>query len=160
MDHAPAKSLDQLQGQPAGRFTRHRDAMLLLETLTEVSGEHAVCTWRPPTSHTVLNDGKGFPAYIAIECMAQCVAVHAGALASLKGLGPPLGLLLGTRSFKATETHLEAGVEYRVRCRELLRDPQGLASFDCNIRKGDIEVAACHLAVYQFAPGTEPDDRT
>ncbi|MDX1718325.1 MAG: TSUP family transporter, partial [Anderseniella sp.] len=42
------------------------------------------------------------PAYIGIETMAQCIAVHAGARARVRGFGPPLGFLLGTRLFSSS----------------------------------------------------------
>lgn len=150
--------MEQLLNQPAARFTRHREGMLLLDRLLEASPEHAVCSWQAPQTHPIFGPYDGFPTYVAIECMAQCVAVHAGAKSSLKGLGPPLGLLLGTRMFKAAKSHLDKDVEYRVTCRELLRDSQGLASFDCEMSSSDFTVASCRLAVYEYSPGTEPDE--
>lgn len=151
-------TMNDLAGQPAARFVRHRDSMLLLDRLLEMSPEHAVCSWRVPDSHPIFGASEEIPGYVAIECMAQCVAVHAGAMAALKNQGPPLGLLLGTRQFSATQTHLDRGSDFLVKCRELLRDTQGMASFECEIRKHDFVVAKSRLAVFEYLAGTESDE--
>lgn len=150
--------MKHLVGQPAARFTRHRGSMLLLDKLLEISAEHSVCSWSVPVSHPIFGMKEGIPAYVAIECMAQCVAVHAGAISLLKNQGPPLGLLLGTRQFRATQTHFESGIEYRVTCHELLRDTQGMASFGCGIGSGDEVFASCQLVVFEHLAGTEQDE--
>ena len=106
-----------------------------------------------------ISDQDGIPSYLAMECMAQCIAVLAGARARLDGLAPPLGLLLGTRSFKAEASHLISGVDYRVSCRELIRDSQGLASFDCSMASGGATVAACRLIVFELQRGAVLDDQ-
>lgn len=150
--------LDELAGTPAERFTRHRDAMLLLDRLEEMAFDRAVCTWRVPKNHPLFGTPQGVPVYVGIECMAQCVAVHAGALASLDGHGPPLGLLLGTRLFRASEDFLSEAVKYHVTCRELVRDGQGLASFDCSIERDNSTITVCRLTVYQFQQGARFDE--
>jgi predicted hotdog family 3-hydroxylacyl-ACP dehydratase len=130
--------------------------MLLLDQLVEASAQHAICTWRVPDEHPIFGTSQGVPSYVGIECMAQCIAVLGGAKASLDGFGPPLGLLLGTRRFEAGGSHLKCGVEYHVSCLELVRDSQGLASFDCEIRSKNSIVAACRLAVFERLPGSKP----
>lgn len=134
--------------------------MLLIDRLQEIGPNHVVCTWSPPDSLPDLQDDRGIPSYIAIECMAQSVAVLAGARARLKGLPPPLGLLLGTRSFKSKVTYLEPGTDCRVSCREILRDTQGLASFDCMMATGTEAVATCQLTVFELAQGESLSDRS
>lgn len=150
--------LEGLAGEPAVQFTRHRDAMLVLDRLEEIAFDRAVCTWRVPKSHPLFGTPQGVPAYVGIECMAQCVAVHAGALASMDGHAPPLGLLLGTRLFRASEDFLREGVKYHITCRELVRDSQGLASFDCEIRKANSTIAACRLTVFEYQQGSRLDE--
>jgi len=95
------------------------------------------------------------PAYVGIEFMAQCVAVHAGARARVHGLGPPLGFLLGTRHFKAKTKHFELGASYQTTCKELIRDSSGLGSYECNIRFQDGTVAEARLVVLEKEQGQE-----
>jgi predicted hotdog family 3-hydroxylacyl-ACP dehydratase len=118
---------------PAAEFIMHRPPMLLLDTLVECSG--------------------GTTVYVGVEFMAQCVAVHAGARARVEGLGPPLGFLLGTRHFKASITHFEVGETYRATCEELIRDTNGMGSYECSIVHGDTMVAQARLAVLEKERG-------
>jgi predicted hotdog family 3-hydroxylacyl-ACP dehydratase len=147
-----------LAGSSAGEFIRHTDRMLLLDRLVEAGPNHAVCSWHPPEHLPWLQDSWGIPAYVAIECMAQCVAVLAGAKARLNGFAPPLGLLLGTRHFEAQVSHLNFGVEYYVTCREIVRDGRGVASFECAVNTEDTTVAACRLTVFEQERGVEVED--
>ncbi|HKJ18392.1 MAG TPA: hypothetical protein VJ984_13655 [Xanthomonadales bacterium] len=141
--------LDMLVGQPATKFTLHRDEMLLVDQISRIDSRSATCTWTVPEFHPLFTLDGQIPAYVGIECMAQCIAVHAGALESLKGKGPPLGLLLGTRHFEASCDHLEKGIELQISCLEIIRDAQGLASFECEIKQEDLIVASCKLTVFQ-----------
>lgn len=140
-------------GLPADRLIRHRGSMLMLDTLLEIDWQRAVCEWRVSSDCALLVPGRGVPAYAAIECMAQCVAVHAGAMARSKGLAPPLGLLLGTRNFHADISWLQVGARYRVECQQLMRDEQGMAAFDCQIQHRDKIIAVSRLAVFEKESG-------
>lgn len=147
------RGIEAFAGMPAGELTRHSGSMLLVDRLQEIGPSHAVCSWSPPESLPDLQDDHGIPSYLAIECMAQAVAVLAGARARLDGLPPPIGLLLGTRSFQAAVSYLESGANYRISCREIIRDAQGLASFDCSMETGNRTVASCRLTVFELESG-------
>jgi len=154
------QSIEAFAGRPAGEFIRHSGRMLLLDRLLELGPEHALCTWTPRDPIPAISDSRGIPSYVSMECMAQCIAVHAGAKARLNGLAPPLGLLLGTRNFRAEVSHLLSGLDYRVSCRELIRDSQGLASFDCSMASSEATVAACRLIVFELQPGEALGDES
>jgi predicted hotdog family 3-hydroxylacyl-ACP dehydratase len=154
----PVQSIEAFAGRPAAEFTRHSGNMLLLDRLLELGPEHALCVWAARAVTPGVSDADGIPSYLSMECMAQCVAVLAGARARLDGLAPPLGLLLGTRRFRAEVSHLTSGVNYQVLCRELIRDSQGLASFDCSMTDGENTVAACRLVVFELQAGEALSD--
>ena len=88
--------LKMLSGMPAAEFVLHREPMLLLDRLVDVGPEYAICEWQVCDKIRFFEAGLGVPAYVGVEYMAQCVAVHAGARARVQGLAPPLGFLLGT----------------------------------------------------------------
>lgn len=140
---------------PAAEFVMHRDSMLLLDTLVECSGDTTLCEWTVGEDHAFIEDERGVPAYVGIEFMAQCVAVHAGARARVDGKGPPLGYLLGTRHFKASLSHFAIGETYRASCEELILDGNGLGSYDCRIMHGDECVANARLAVAEKEQGPD-----
>lgn len=151
-----AQADDRLKGfvgMPAGTFVMHRDPLLLLDTLVECEGETTVCEWCVDPDDSFVEPGKGVPAYVGVEFMAQCVAVHAGVRARAEGFGPPLGFLLGTRHFTASLTHFEVAETYRATCRELIRDSSGMGSYECSVVHGDTVVATARLAVLEKERG-------
>lgn len=153
-----AISLEDLSGMPAANFVMHRDPMLLLDTLVESDELGAICEWQVNANDPFVEIDCGVPAYVGVEFMAQCVAVHAGARARIVGLGPPLGFLLGARHFKASIEHFEIGEVYRATCQELIRDDSGMGSYECTILHGDEKVAEARLAVLEKERGKELSD--
>jgi predicted hotdog family 3-hydroxylacyl-ACP dehydratase len=87
--------------------------------------------------------------------MAQCVAVHAGACERVHGYPPPMGMLLGTRHFKVSETYLEIGRTYQTRCEELIRGSDGVAAFTCNISYDGQVIVNTRLSVWQLTKGNK-----
>jgi predicted hotdog family 3-hydroxylacyl-ACP dehydratase len=155
---SPLTSLHQLNGMPAAEFVLHREPMLLLDTLVE-SGDHGTtCEWHVGDDHSFLESKLGVPAYVGVEFMAQCVAVHAGARARIAGLGPPLGFLLGARHFKSSASHFSIGETYRVTCQELIRDDYGMGSYECHISHGELRIAEARLAVLEKVRGQKLDE--
>jgi predicted hotdog family 3-hydroxylacyl-ACP dehydratase len=140
---------------PAAEFVMHRDSMLLLDTLVDCSGDTTLCEWTVGDDHAFIEGERGVPAYVGIEFMAQCVAVHGGVRARVDGKGPPLGYLLGTRHFKASLSHFAIGETYRASCEELILDGNGLGSYDCKIMHGDKCVANARLAVVEKKQGPD-----
>jgi predicted hotdog family 3-hydroxylacyl-ACP dehydratase len=141
-------ALREFIGLPAADFVLHRDPMLLLDTLVDIGAEFARCEWKTGASPFAGAD-SGIPMYIGIETMAQCIAVHAGARARVRGLGPPLGFLLGTRHFRCSAPHFLPGRNYVVECQELVRDSQGMGSFACSIQLDGECMASANLAVLE-----------
>ena len=155
-DRALSEKLRPFAGMPASHFVLHRAPLLLLERLVDPGELITVCEWRVGETDAFLSTGRGVPAYVGLECMAQCVAVHAGVRARARGLGPPLGFLLGTRHYRANVEYFEPGLTHRATCRELISDGNGLGSYECSILLGDDVVAAARLAVLQKAEGQAP----
>ena len=148
-----SRRLEKLAGMSAAKFVVHRPPMLLLDRLVEIAPEYAVCEWRVQEEHAFLIPGRGVPAYIGVEYMAQCNAVHAGARERALGLSPQLGLLLGTRHFKADVHYFEVNSTYQVECRELARSTEGMASFECQIFLNGKTIVKARIAVLQKQHG-------
>jgi predicted hotdog family 3-hydroxylacyl-ACP dehydratase len=146
-------TLQDCIGMPASEFVMHREPMLLLDTLVECSGGTTVCEWTVGERDSFVVSREGVPAHVGVEFMAQCVAVHAGVRARVDGLGPPLGFLLGTRHFTASVNYFGIGETYRATCRELIRDGNGMGSYECSILHGDEVVASARLAVLEKEQG-------
>ena len=153
-----SRQLDQLVGMSAAEFVLHRKPLLLLDQLVSIGPEFVICEWRTQEDNVFLVKNRGVPSYIGVEYMAQCIAVHAGALERVFGFPPPLGFLLGTRHYKAEVPYFEAGVTYRVECKELIRTMKGMGSFDCQIFLNGQTIAKARLAVLQQPRGTSLDE--
>jgi len=150
---AVVTKLEDLVGMAAAEFIMHRPPMLLLDTLVECSGDVTICEWRVNPDDSFVEAGSGVPAYVGVEFMAQCVAVHAGARARVDGLGPPLGFLLGTRRFSASIDYFRIGETYRATCTELIRDSSGMGSYECSVLHNDSVVATARIAVLEKERG-------
>lgn len=147
------EQLQPMIGMPAREFLLHRKPMLLLDQLLEIGPQHAVCQWQVTPDDAFVSAGLGIPAYIGIEYMAQCVAVHAGACEKAHGFPPPLGMLLGARHFKTSEAYLKIGQIYQTRCEELIRGADGVAAFMCNITYKGHLIVNTRLSVWQLERG-------
>jgi predicted hotdog family 3-hydroxylacyl-ACP dehydratase len=152
-----SKQLKQLAGMPAAEFVLHRKPMLLLDQLVNIGPDFAICEWRVRQENAFLAPNVGVPAYIGVEYMAQCIAVHAGARERICGFPPPLGLLLGTRHYRAEVGYFDEGVTYSVECRELVRSMEGMGSFDCSILLNGRIIVEGRLAVLQKQRRKESD---
>jgi predicted hotdog family 3-hydroxylacyl-ACP dehydratase len=130
----------------------HRGAMLLLERVSAFDAKR-ICVECTPRRGAWYADARGnMPAWIGIELMAQAIAAHTGLLKRSEGKPMAPGVLLGTRSFDATQPDFTAGQVLRVTAALSFRDESGLAAYDCSIEAGDATLASATLKVF------EPDD--
>ncbi len=150
--------LESLAGRAASDFVLHREPMLLLDRLLRIGPEFAVCEWTVTPESSFYTPGVGIPTYVGVEHMAQCIAVHAGARARARGLGPPLGYLLGTRQFDTSQAWFTPDTCYRATCTELMRDDQGIAAFRCKVTLNDEVIASAQLSVLEKQSGSELSD--
>lgn len=137
-------------GMPAAEFLLHEPPMVLLDRIVEVDRDGAVCTCRTGPDSLFCLPGRGVPAWVAIEFMAQCIAVSAGACARLESRPIPLGLLLGTRQMKLHIDRFRPDVEYRVESRLNFKDDSGMAAHECCVRDGASVVAEARLTAKEI----------
>ena len=68
--------------------------------------------------------GRGVPAHISLEWMAQACAAYAGAEARDNNSPIKIGFLLGTRDFRARRTWLAEGERFRIEARLVYHDDE------------------------------------
>jgi len=105
--------------------------MCLLDRVVSHSPETTCCAVRPEDSGLFLDDEEGVPAWVGIEYLAQCIAVHAGLCAREKGEAPRTGLFLGSRRLQLRVAKLPAGHELLASARHLRGSASGLQAFAC-----------------------------
>ena len=99
-----------------------------------------------PFSHA----GKGVPAHIGIEYMAQACGALSGIEARAAGRPVRIGYLLGTRHFLAAVDWFPQDAQLTVRVSAAFRDGD-MGVFDCVIFSAGRELAAAQLTVHEPA---------
>jgi predicted hotdog family 3-hydroxylacyl-ACP dehydratase len=131
----------------------HARPMILLDEVTGMGegGLSAELTVRPDTPF--FESGRGVPAYVAIEWMAQACGAFVGVTALEAGQPVRLGLLLGTRNFRATVPWFLEGERLIVLAAPVFMNAE-MGAFDCRVSRAasDVELATASLTLYR------PDD--
>lgn len=125
----------------------HRRPMILLDELLayDDGAAEAALTIR---ENSLFLEQDGVPAHIGLEYMAQTCGAHAGALALERGEPVKIGLLLGTRQYRAHLPHFRLGERLVIAVSAVYRDRE-IGSFDCRIEIAGRPAAEAQLTVYQ-----------
>ena len=129
----------------------HEPPMVLLDSVIgwQQGKLHAAVEIRPDSPF--FHAGRGVPAHVGIEYMAQTCGAFAGLEAHRSGQPVRLGFLLGTRRYQALVPWLCVGWRLTVTADLVFREGQ-MGVFDCRIRHEGAEIATAQITVYQ------PDD--
>ncbi len=134
----------------------HSRPMLLVQCVLRHSADATVCQVDTADSG-LFRDGDGrVPAWVGLEYMAQCAAVHGGLVTRSTGVAPRAGMLLGTRRLRLVVDRFEAGQILRVSARRVHAGAQ-MVSFAAEIhdRTGERLLAEARLNIYL---ADRPDD--
>ena len=93
----------------------------------------------------------GVPSCVALEYMAQAMAVAVGREMRRNGGEPAVGFVVGTRAMDILVDMFEPGTDYIVRAECTYEDGE-FASFDCSISDSGGVVAA-KATLMAFRPG-------
>jgi predicted hotdog family 3-hydroxylacyl-ACP dehydratase len=135
---------------PIADLLPHKAPMILLDHVIGMDQESLQAAVRVTSGRLFFEDGRGMPAHVALEWMAQACGAWAGAQALDAGAKIKLGLLLGTRSFRAECAWLEEGRMFTVQASLNYMDNE-IGVFDCSVTDtaSRAEVAVAQLTVYQ-----------
>lgn len=139
-----------------GEFLPHRGVMLLIDRLVACDGTHGTAEVSISRRSSFYLPGRGVPAYVGIEYMAQAIAAFDGAQRRAQGLEPTTGFLLGTRQFKAARAYFGDGDRLTVKVAMIYRDGQ-VGSFDCAIEVNGETCSTATLNVYRPGDGEAGD---
>jgi predicted hotdog family 3-hydroxylacyl-ACP dehydratase len=119
---------------PLAGLIPHSGPMCLLERVLEHSPERTVCRVDPSGSAVMARPDGSVPAWVAIEYMAQCVAVHGGLVARAQGGTPRPGLLLGSRRVRFEAVDFAPGDALCVSARHHSGE-RALVVFECAVAR-------------------------
>ncbi|MDJ0846894.1 MAG: hypothetical protein QNK04_00795 [Myxococcota bacterium] len=113
----------------------HRSPLLLLERVLEHDGERTVARPALPDGGWLHRGDGSYPAWLAVEFMAQCAAAHEGLRARAEGRALPRGFLTTAQGLRLRRASFAAGEQLRVEARYLRGRPGlGAVSYTCVIR--------------------------
>lgn len=135
---------------PIAELLPHHGPAVLLDAVLEQQPDSLRARVRIGPQHPYFEAGRGVPAWVGIELMAQAVAAHAGLIARRSQTPPRKGMLLGTRRYAAAVSYFAAGSELEVEAhREFGEDEGGIAACLCRISCAGKELATATLIIVQ-----------
>ena len=133
---------------PVENLVRHRGQMLLIDRIVEASPSHVVGEVLILETSSFFRKGRGVPAYVGLEYMAQTVSGFDGARRLGTGEPPAIGFLLGTRRYVSNVRYFLVGSLLTVRA-DMVFSENGMAAFDCVISVFGEELVKASLNVYR-----------
>ena len=117
---------------PIEELLPHRYGMLLVDRVVAWDAA-SVMVSASPSAEGWYAEAGGMPSRIGIELMAQAIAAHVSIVAWSKGEPPKKGVLLGARSYRATQPYFAVGSELIVKATRAFSDDTGMGAYDCTI---------------------------
>lgn len=114
----------------------HEGRLLLLDELVEYGPDHVICAVTVRADTQFCEAGRGVPAWVGLEYMAQTMCAYSGIDEARAGQKPSIGLLLGSRRYLSEVEWFPLGARLIIRADLLLRDESDLVAFDCTIHDG------------------------
>lgn len=117
---------------PLATLVPHRGRMLLVTGIVEHTADETTCAVEIPADSIAVKSGGHVVRWVALELMAQTVAVHAGLSARLRNEPVKLGFLIGSRQVDF-HGQLRVGQSLVATARHVWGQAS-LGSFGCSVR--------------------------
>jgi predicted hotdog family 3-hydroxylacyl-ACP dehydratase len=134
---------------PLAETLPHEPPMVLLDRILHSDSSRTECTVKIQRDSPFLK-GNGVSCIIALEYMAQCIAVRAGLEALERCEKPEPGFLIGCRKMEFHVAEFPLGSDLIVTTEKSL-SVAGFGHFHCEIRNQDQIIAAGVLSVATFS---------
>jgi len=133
------------------RVVPQRPPMILIDEVVSRRSDLIVTTVTIRATDLFFQPGRGTPAHVAIEWMAQTCAAFAGSEALDEGGAVRIGFLLGTRDFRATQGWFTEGTRLFVRAHLEYHDSE-IANFACEVAASPEGPALASASLNVFHP--------
>ncbi|MGV3708144.1 MAG: 3-hydroxylacyl-ACP dehydratase [Gemmatimonas sp.] len=134
----------------AAQVVPHSSAMLLLDTVMHADANTLVAHARVRAS-CPLAHGGAVGAWTGIEFMAQAIAAFEGCRARLRGEGPKVGFLIGSRHYSSSVSEFPADASLRIEIARQYED-SGLGLFDGRIIDSSTNTMLAEATLSVFQP--------
>jgi predicted hotdog family 3-hydroxylacyl-ACP dehydratase len=126
----------------------HRGPMCLLDAIDGYGDDWLRASVVTRRSSLFAQD-DGMPAWMGIEYMAQAAAAFGGIEQIQRGEKPSIGLLIGSRYYRAVRTLIPFDTRLDVLATIAMRDAEDFAAYDCALSIADAPIAQCTLKAYR-----------
>lgn len=136
---------------PLGDIMPQAEPMILLTDYDTPSDDESVDAYVSVSESSPFYEGAlgGVPGCVALEYMAQAMALCTGFYRRRKGLPPKIGFVLGSRRMTVGVPRFACGERYRVHATCTYFD-ESFGSFDCAVFDASgAEVARAQLTAFQ-----------
>jgi predicted hotdog family 3-hydroxylacyl-ACP dehydratase len=134
---------------PIEELVPHKDTMLLIDRMVAAEGETVRSETTIRADNIFFQAGRGVPAYVGFELMAQTISAYDGLRRRENGKPPAIGFLLGCRKYSTARPFFVEGETLTTEATSLLGE-EGMASFDCIIRGANSgELASATINVFR-----------
>jgi predicted hotdog family 3-hydroxylacyl-ACP dehydratase len=131
-----------------GALIAHRLPMRLIDSALEVGPDRALAELTVRADNPLFVAGKGLPAYVGLELMAQTIGLIDGMKCYLDGVPAKVGFLLGCRRYTAELNYLREGMRLVISV-EMVFNGGEMFMFECQMAGEDGHViATANLNVY------------
>lgn len=120
----------------------HKGPMLLLDSLHTYDDDSITVLVHHKKPSIFSNKDGSTPVWVGIEYMAQAISAYAGLIRRQHNQTPKIGLLLGTRRYKAHTQRFDAGQTLNVKAECTYHGEDNLVQFHCEIRTNDGKLLA------------------
>lgn len=132
----------------------HGAGFNLLDGILDYGSDHASCTVKIRSDSLFFEPGRGVPAWVSIEYLAQTVSVFGGIVRLQMGKPVQVALLLATQKFQCACDYFSEGLTLTARIQLLVQNGSGVGAFKCELMDGTRRLASADIKAYQ------PDDIT
>jgi predicted hotdog family 3-hydroxylacyl-ACP dehydratase len=132
---------------PIGKLLPHAAPMILVERVVAFDQRSARVEVTVRADHPFATP-DGVPAHLGLEYLAQACGALTGCWARSEAGPVRVGLLLGTRHYRAADALFPIGLRMTAEI-ELVARNAGMAVFDCRLLDGEKLMAEAELNVYQ-----------
>lgn len=144
---------------PLSEFLPQAEPMILLTGYEEPVSEDSASAFVDVTSMSPFYERalSGVPACVALEYMAQTMALLVGLRDRRRGVSPRVGFVLGSRKLETKIPCFRVGERYRIAATCTYED-ESFGSFDCVIADRDgNEVAQATMTAFQPQGDVTPE---
>ena len=133
----------------AGELTPHAPPMLLIDEVLSCTDMCIHARTKVRGDGLFFQKGRGLPAYVGFEIMAQAIASYDGWTRRAKGQKPTLGFLLGCRKYQTSVEWFAEGDVLEIVANSLIHEGE-MRSFECKLLgAGNVVLASGILNVFR-----------